>query len=714
MSRPRLGVLAVTLALLVPGALVHAQTTPPPIDPALRARFGFVGPSVVKLAEGIEYLRVQDLDGDGKAEITLHDPTRAHVETLRVASDGSVSRSSVDLRGALAGLGLADLRGDGKRALVQLRAGGRVIVELGEGRTQEIEVGPQRADDALRVGDLDGDRKDELAIMTRDGVRCVFDLAGTPRVTAAVDPGELPISGFLLTDADGDGALDLVLGAAIDELPLRVARGDGRGGFGPWLAFPMQRIAGLFPGPAIEGRPTLAAIVGPRRKLVLLRVERSGGGEAIQIDAVPATKRSAIPFAQGDFDGDGDLDLALAQPERAELSLLLDENGRFRVVTVPSFVGISSLAAGDVDGDGRCDLVLASPDEKALAWRSGVAPMDRFPERIGTGGGEPVTVGVAPNGRIFCALRDRSKNATLVTIARQGDGFGEPITECKLGRLAGEPLRLLLGDFDATSGLDVAYVSPGEGLRVARGTAGGKFADVDPKADEGASFAQRIEDGAFAAIVRENAGEALLVFRERFARSFRFAANGQPDILQQRNVPPAADAFDLGLQLGNGALVAIERKTNRLHFVAADGSARSIELPPVSPTHVLAQGEDVLVLGKTGVVRVRRGDAFRAKELASQDPPTDESVYYSGTSADLDADGSGDLAVLDADLHGVQLHAAPDFARALAFPVFELSDADSDLREPREIAAGDVDGDGRIDLVVIAFDRVLVYRQEAP
>lgn len=703
-----------SLVLVAFAAPLSSQSSPPPIDPALRARFGFVGPSVVKIGDGIEFLRVVDLDGDRRAEICFCDPARAHLETLRVADDGTITRSSLDTRGTLAGFCVADALGDDKPIFVRLRADGRVFVDRAGTRPLEVEVGPPRGTDALRAGDLDGDGKDELVVATRDGLRCVLDVAGTARVTPAVDPGELPVTGFLLDDADGDQALDLVLGASIDELPLRVARGDGRGGFGPWLAFPQERIAALFAGPRIDGRPSLATIGGKRRRLTLHRIARAGGGDAIQLDALPATKRAAIPFAQGDFDGDGDPDLALAQPERAELTLLLDEGGRFRVVTVPSFVGITSLAAGDVDGDRRTDLVLASPDEKALAWRSGALPLEQFPDRLPTGGGEPVAVGVGADGRIYCALRDRSKNATLVTLARAGEGFGEPVTQCKLGRLAGEPLRLLIGDFDAIAGDDVAYVAPGEGLRVARGKPGGGFLDVDPKSDEGASFAQRIEDGAFGAIERSGGSPVMLVLRDRFARTFRLDASGQPDIQEQRNVPPAADGFDLGAMLGGDVLAAVERKTNRLHFVQKDGSARSVELPPIAATHVLAHGDDVLVLGRTGVVRIRNGEAFRAEEIAAQDPPTDDSVYFGGVTADLDGDGQGDLAVLDADLHGVQLHAAPTFARGLAFPVFDKSDADSDLREPREIAAGDVDGDGRTDLVVIAFDRVLVYRQEAP
>ena len=55
---------------------------------------------------------------------------------------------------------------------------------------------------------------------------------------------------------------------------------------------------------------------------------------------------------------------------------------------------------------------------------------------------------------------------------------------------------------------------------------------------------------------------------------------------------------------------------------------------------------------------------------------------------------------------------AQGLERALAFPCFELPEANDGTFEPRRIEAGDVDGDGREDIVLIAFDRVLIYLQE--
>ena len=58
--------------------------------------------------------------------------------------------------------------------------------------------------------------------------------------------------------------------------------------------------------------------------------------------------------------------------------------------------------------------------------------------------------------------------------------------------------------------------------------------------------------------------------------------------------------------------------------------------------------------------------------------------------------------------------AGPDLSHALTFKVFERKSyrGGADLMEPRDLAVGDVDGDGRTDLVLLVHDRLLVYRQD--
>ena len=51
---------------------------------------------------------------------------------------------------------------------------------------------------------------------------------------------------------------------------------------------------------------------------------------------------------------------------------------------------------------------------------------------------------------------------------------------------------------------------------------------------------------------------------------------------------------------------------------------------------------------------------------------------------------------------------------AINFKIFERKTFHDggDMIEPRDMAIGDVDGDGRADLILVVHDRVLVYRQD--
>ncbi|HEU4418532.1 MAG TPA: VCBS repeat-containing protein, partial [Planctomycetota bacterium] len=130
--------------------------------------------------------------------------------------------------------------------------------------------------------------------------------------------------------------------------------------------------------------------------------------------------------------------------------------------------------------------------------------------------------------------------------------------------------------------------------------------------------------------------------------------------------------------------------------------------------HLIAHGDAALLIGARGVLRVPFGRGPSLRQVAVHQPPTDRTQYWHGESGDFDHDGIADLVVIDRQLPGVQVLAGTKdgLARSLAIPVFEAGPGGEPENEPRELATGDLDGDGRCDFVLLAHDRILIYLQE--
>ncbi len=703
-----LQLLAMCLAI---GAALPAQSSPPMVDSALRNRFGFLGPKVHKIGDGINLMQLVDLDGDGRDEIVVNHGERGRLTILRRKDHDAIESEFFDTDGTIYGLGIADVDGDKVPDFVMHNRRGRMVVKLrGENapRVPEVELGSAGSYDTLRLGDVDSDGVVDAVVLLRSGVRVVTNLKdGQPRLGSVMPIDFERTNSFLLEDVDGDSHLDIVLLTSRNSMPLHVKRGNGKGGFGPWIMFRTPKMHRVFDGPGSGGKPTLSAVQDRRARIVDYRIDQGAidGAIAPQLTSLKALKRGAFPFAHGDVDGDGDADLVLAHPERAELVYLIEDGGQFRVRAVPSLARISSIALGDHDADGKIDVVVTSPEEEVVAWKSGARPMDAFPQRLPSGE-KPIAATVDADGSILFITKDKKRQGKLHRLAHGA----EPVELGAIGRLSGDPQRLVLADVDPTPGRDLVCVVPSDGLRVVQ------LVDGKAKVKESgtsAGFSKKVEDGALT-MTRTEAGDAMMIVRNRFARIFRIDAAGEVEVARQVNAPADAGELSFGAVFSDGRQVLVDRKSNKLYVVADDKAPTSFDLPPIGATHLIEHEGAAVLIGRSGVLRVPFGTSWRLSPLRNHEPPTEDTNYWLGLSADLDGDGVTDVALLDEDINGVQLLTATDgrLDRALGFPVFELPEKRDQVYEPRAIAVGDWNGDDRDDLVLISHDRVLIYRQE--
>ena len=704
----------VPVALFAVAALpLLAQSTPPPIPAELRARFGFDGPLVVKVGDGIYDLKVADIDGDGRVEAVAIDARRARLVAVRVRGR-ETTLEPIPTNGQVAGYALADVHGDGVPDLMLVDSRGRLTVRHPgkEPTTAAIDLGLPGRGLTMLTGDLDGDQKADLVAIGRGGLRWVTQLGGTPKLST-LEPLEENAFAFHLTDVDGDKKLDLVAVSPGSNMSLRLRSGRGDGTFDAWRIVAIDELRDVFPAKLADGTNALGTISGPTRRVALQQWYEGGDQAALAwwpFGENPTAK--ALPFALGDVDRDGDEDLVLARPDRAQLLAYLWEKDTFVLQTLPTLAGVAALTIGDVDRDGAADLVLTSPEEDAVSWKSGALPMDQFPVQLPCVD-KPLAAAVHPEGGVLVLARNEKREGHLHRVLPGQT----PVKVADLGRLPADPTRLLLADVGDAAGLEVAFVVPGEGLRtLTLGAAIAAETEKDKpkgKEKETAGFTRKLDDGSVALCTVDGA-PALLAVRERFVRTFRIDALGQVRVLAQDNGPDGANELSLCADLGDGRRLYLDRKSNKLVRVQKDGPATTVEVPAFDFTHLVPHRGGALLMGARGVLRVPFDRGASLRTITTHEPPTERTFYWTARSGDFDHDGIADLAVVDRHLPGVQILAgsAAGLQRALAIPVFETPPSNEPDNEPREVATGDLDGDGRTDFVLIAHDRILIYPQE--
>jgi len=269
-------------------------------------------------------LVVDDVNGDGKPDLIFGPQTfsSAAITVLPGTGNGTFGApiGSVTVKAAGVPPLTGDFNGDGKRDLLL----GNILFGNGDGTFTLGPVAPGANDATVNfaIGDFNKDGKDDIAVYTPNGIS--IDLSNGDGTFSAFGPTYAGIYGeFIMdvTDIDGDGNLDLVVGTGQSGIYLPPTNGLGI------IMILMGNGDGTFRG----------APVYPHA---------AGGG-------------LHGAFAAGDFNNDGNIDVLSIASQQGGGLLLLTGNGKGTLTpqTINTSVGTSFVAAADINGDGKLDAV---------------------------------------------------------------------------------------------------------------------------------------------------------------------------------------------------------------------------------------------------------------------------------------------------------------------------------------------------------------------
>ena len=280
----------------------------------------FAGPVTYAASHWRDSVAIEDLDGDGDADLVVANREVDNISVLLNHGDGTFAAEvTYDVEDGPASVAIADLDGDGDADLAVANAGS---------------YHPH-------------DYSEEISILLNHG-----DGTFAAQVTYRVYPAPVSVA---IADLDGDGDADLAV-ANVETATVSVLLNNGDGTFAPHLAYHAGRDPCSVAIEDLDGDGDLdLAVVNAGANNILVLLNYGDGTFAAQLGYDAGYWPQSIAVA--DLDGDGDADLAVANGGRfptydGSVSILLNQSGDCNDNGLPDECDLDCGPSG-----GPCDLV---------------------------------------------------------------------------------------------------------------------------------------------------------------------------------------------------------------------------------------------------------------------------------------------------------------------------------------------------------------------
>ena len=419
---------------------------------------------------------------------------------------------------------------------------------------------------------------------------------------------------------------------------------------------------------------------------------RNGGSElgarCFPDDAVVRVGYGFVPtaLARADFDGDGESDVAAVS--RSRQTLTITWSGGDLATSWALGEEVEGLAIGDVDGDGRMDVVTTLPASDAVAVLHGRGGREFVERRI--------SVGDTPRAVIAAELD--GDDAIEWVVANAGDGSVSVVNDGVVSPVivGAGPHALAAGDLDGDGTSEVAVVlADDDAVQLLRGDGAGGLL-IGERHSVGA--------GPLAVAAGDFDGDAKIDVATADALADTVTVligDGVGGIQEWRTfpAPTAPRALAAVGWTGRSDIAVLGEANGEVALLDVRTGEQATTVTRTTTTAISGIGGTV-TFGGAGQLGYLLYGGLPGLRFAPRWQAATELVMV--TAADIDGDGVADVVVRDEETGALKILGGVDGRAIGAAEVPGWSSDWSIGWSPAvEVLAGDVDGDARVDLTLV-------------